>query len=129
MTDVKAPKKAPQQSFRTYSSKLHWRHIPGKDGTTPSGMQYTVSLEQATWFQKQIFIDLNTYKMNYEAKRAVDRVGINPHDLQEKTLEEFKHNAKDENVTDEIIRMRYFHYENRRRKKLKILADYIRNNR
>ena len=67
--------------------------------------------------------------MNYEAKRAVDRVGINPHDLQEKTLEEFKHNAKDENVTDEIVRMRYFHYENRRRKKLKILADYIRNNR
>lgn len=67
--------------------------------------------------------------MNFEAKKAVDRVGINPLDLQEKTLEEFKHQAKDEGVTDEIIEMRYFHHENRRRKKLKILADYIRNNR
>ena len=40
-------------------------------------------------------------------------------------MEEIKYNASS-NDTDEILEMRYNHYETRRRKKLKILADYIK---
>jgi hypothetical protein len=68
--------------------------------------------------------------MYYEAKRALDRVGIIADDLIEKPLEEFQHAAKRERstVTDEVIEMRYRHFENRRRKKLKIVCEYLRTN-
>ena len=56
-------------------------------------------------------------------------MGINPFDLKEKTIEEFKYEAKhDPNATDQVVEIRYIHYESRRRKKLKILAEYLRNN-
>lgn len=56
-------------------------------------------------------------------------MGINPIDLKEKTLEEFKFNSKYEtNATEQVIEIRYIHFESRRRRKLKILAEYIRNN-
>ena len=68
--------------------------------------------------------------MYYEAKRALDRVGINADDLIERPLEEFQYAAKRERqgVTDEVIEMRYRHYEFRRRKKLKIVGEYLRAN-
>jgi hypothetical protein len=44
-------------------------------------------------------------------------------------LDEFKYNAKTEfGVTEQVIEIRYIHFESRRRKKLKILAEYMRNN-
>ena len=66
--------------------------------------------------------------MNLEAKRACVSLAINPHDLHEKTIQEFKYNSKP-GETEKIIEMRYIHFESKRRKKLKILAEYIRNNR
>lgn len=65
--------------------------------------------------------------MNLDAKKACNSVGINMHELNEKTLEEFKHTSKGE--TDKIIEMRFIHQESKRRKKLKIIAEYIKNNR
>jgi hypothetical protein len=56
-------------------------------------------------------------------------VGINAIDLMEKTQEEFNYRARGEKVTPDIISMRYYHFENRRRKKLKIVAEYIKKNR
>ena len=53
-----------------------------------------ISNEQTAWYTKQIFIDPTIQKLSFEAKRACDRVGINPADLKEKTLEEFKFNSK-----------------------------------
>lgn len=50
-------------------------------------------------------------------------------DLREKTLEEFNYHARGEFVTPHIVKMRYFHYENRRRKKIKMIVDYIKENR
>mmetsp|Transcript_17449 Transcript_17449/g.26884 ORF Transcript_17449/g.26884 Transcript_17449/m.26884 type:complete len:84 (+) Transcript_17449:197-448(+) len=56
-------------------------------------------------------------------------MGINPNDLLEKTIEEFKYTARNQKeVTDQIIEMRFGHYEMRRRKKLRILGDYIKAN-
>ena len=68
-------------------------------------------------------------KLTYEAKRAVERVGVNPLDLMEKTIEEFNYKAKGDILTPEIMQIRFYHFENRRRKKLRIVADYIKNNR
>ena len=65
--------------------------------------------------------------MNVEAKKACRVIGIQPQDLQEKTIQEFQYNAKNE--TAKIVEMRYIHHESKRRKKLKILAENIRNNR
>jgi hypothetical protein len=48
-------------------------------------------------------------------------------ELKEKTLEEFKYHAGP-NDSKEILEMRYVHYENRRRKKLKIIVEYIKRN-
>lgn len=71
--------------------------------------------------------------MHLEAKRACERVGVNPQDLVEKQYEQVKYEAKFENksnnITDKIIDMRYYHLESRRRKKLKLVSEYIRNNR
>lgn len=72
-----------------------------------------------------IFVDINTNKLHIEGKKACERVGVNPEDLIEKVMDEFQYNARNEvkPVTDEIIKMRYNHYENRRRKKLKLVFD------
>ena len=68
-----------------------------------------------------------------EARRACERVGVNPQDLVEKPYEQVKYEANSENksnaITDKIVDMRYYHLESRRRKKLKLVAEYIRNNR
>jgi len=67
--------------------------------------------------------------MYYEAKRAIERCGIDVEDLLEKTLEQFNYHALNEFVTPGILKMRYIHHENRRRKKIKMLAEYVRKNR
>ena len=92
--------------------------------------EFTIPLDEALRYQKVIFIDPAINKMYYEAKKAIDRVGINPEDLIERTQEEFEKTAKREKqiVTDEVIEMRYKHFENRRRKKMKIVAEYLRSN-
>lgn len=78
-------------------------------------------------YSKQVFADVASGKLNFEAKRAVERVGVNALDLVEKTEEEFNYKAKGEgDVPAEMVSLRYFHYENRRRKKLKIVAEYLR---
>ena len=93
-------------------------------------IEYAVPLDEVLRYQKVIFIDPSINKMYYEAKKALDRVGINPDDLIEKPKQEFEHAARREKqpVTDEVIEMRYKHYENRRRKKLKIVAEYLKSN-
>ena len=74
-----------------------------------------------------IFIDVNANKLHFEGKKACERVGVNPLDLIEKSMDEFQYNARNQSnqETEEIVRMRYNHYENRRRKKLKIVFDEI----
>lgn len=37
-----------------------------------------ISKEQAQYFQKMIFIDVNTNKLHFDAKKACERVGVNP---------------------------------------------------
>ncbi len=64
--------------------------------------------------------------MNVEAKKACKSMGINLHDLHEVTLLELKNSLNGE--SEKIIEMRYIHKDSNRRKKLKILADYVRNN-
>ena len=87
--------------------------------------QFQITNEMVQWFTKLIFID--NQKMNYDAKKGCKRLGINPLEFKEKTMEEFKYNSK-LGDTDQIIEMRYIHAESQRRKKLKILAEFIRNN-
>jgi hypothetical protein len=77
---------------------------------------------------KTIFADPQFTKLNYEAKKACKKQGIDPNDLNEKTMEEFKYNAGPHD-TDIILEMRYVQYENRRRKKLRILNEFIKRNR
>ena len=76
---------------------------------------------------KQIFADPQCTKLSYEAKKACKKQGIEMIELKEKTLEEFKYNAGP-NDSSEILEMRHVHYENRRRKKLKIIVEYIKRN-
>ena len=76
---------------------------------------------------KTIFADPACTKLNYEAKKACTKNGIDPNDLQEKTIDEFKYNRAP-NETEEILEMRLVHYENRRRKRLKILNEFIKRN-
>lgn len=83
----------------------------------------------AQYYQKQIFIDVNSNKLHIEGKKACERVGVNPEDLIEKVIDEFEYNARSEDVKPEIIKMRYNHYENRRRKKLRIVFEYMTQNR
>ena len=45
---------------------------------------FEISADQASYFTKQVFIDTATLKMHQEAKRACERVGVNPQDLIEK---------------------------------------------
>jgi hypothetical protein len=77
---------------------------------------------------KSIFADPTFTKLNFEAKKACKKQGIEPNELKEKTFEEFKYNAGP-NDTEEILQMRTVHYENRRRKKLRIINDFIKRNR
>ena len=58
--------------------------------------EFQITADEANKFQKQIFIDTSTHKMYYEAKRALDRVGIQVEDLIERPLEEFQFAAKRE---------------------------------
>jgi len=41
------------------------------------------------WYLKLVFIDTGLSKLTYDAKKGCERLGINPNDLFEKTLEEF----------------------------------------
>ena len=77
---------------------------------------------------KSIFVDPQFTKLNCESKKACKKQGIDPLDLIEKTMEEFKYNSGP-NDTDIILEMRFVQYENRRRKKLKILNEFIKRNR
>ena len=76
---------------------------------------------------KTIYADPACTKLNFEAKKACKKNGIDPIDLQEKTIDEFKYKG-DPNETEEILEMRLVHYENRRRKKLKIINEFIKRN-
>lgn len=96
--------------------------------STNQNRQNEITKEMANQFMKQIFADPAYSKLNYEAKKACKKNGLDVEDLQEKTIEEFKYN-RGPNDTDEILEMRHVHYENRRRKKLKIICDFIKRNR
>ena len=109
------------KNAKTFSTRFSaGRGIPFQ---VKSGIE--ISKEMTQYYQKMIFIDISTGKLNNESKKVCDRVGVNPEDLLEKTTEEFEYNARSEQspITDDIIKMRYNHYENRRRKKLKIVFD------
>ena len=60
-----------------------------------------MSAEQAAWYTKQVFIDVEKNKMTYDAKKVCERLGVDPLDLVEKTLAEFKSLSKinNENIT------------------------------
>ena len=75
---------------------------------------------------KQIYVDAVFSKMNADGKKACQALGISPSELQEKTIEEFKYNAA-KGEPDNVIHMRYIHHECKRRKKLKMVSECIRN--
>ena len=59
-------------------------------------MNFEITNEMVTWFNKQIYTDQNNTKMTVDAKKACKIVGIYPHDLHEKTIQEFQYNLKGE---------------------------------
>ena len=66
--------------------------------------EFEINQDLALVYAKQIFADVATGKLTYEAKRAVERVGINALDLIEKTEEEFNYRAQGEKeVTAEMV--------------------------
>ena len=58
-----------------------------------------------------------TKKLTPEAIEACQATGINPEDLNEKTLEQFRKTSE----TAEIAQLRYEHYEKRRKDKAAIV--------
>ncbi|CDW84610.1 UNKNOWN [Stylonychia lemnae] len=83
-----------------------------------------------------IILSLETRKLTDEAVSACNLIGINPQDLYEKyelewlikfsirSFETFKETAENE----EIAQMRFQHFEQRRRNKLKLVSDAINEN-
>eukprot|EP00347_Sterkiella_histriomuscorum_P023386 403334832 len=94
-----------------------------QQGSSPSRYYQTASHGFGKEFErafKKLF-DPQTRKLTDEALSVCIFIGINPNDLYEKSLETFKESAENE----EIAQMRYSHFEQRRRNKLKMVSDAI----
>ena len=105
----------------------------------------TIEHDRITKIMKQVFLPLEenpnylSDRLNYDAQKACYRAGIRVDDLVEKNKEDFYiHNQgmRDQNAllqkmenSDEMVIMRWKHHEMRRRRKLHILWDHIRNTR
>ena len=89
---------------------------------------YEITAEQAALCTRAIFTDLVEKKLTNEAKRVTERLGISVEDLVEKSNQEIKYEARFNaaTLTDDIVRMRAIHFELRRRKKLKLVHDTIK---
>jgi hypothetical protein len=84
-------------------------------------MEKTLSNEKVAYISKNIFID-SSYKLNIDASNACNRSGIRAADLMELSIEEIS-------GPKELQKMRWEAYEIRRRRKLKLLWEYIKDNR
>jgi len=90
--------------MQTYSQKMQSVNSKASPGHLRK-IDFSISQNEAMSYQKQIFIDVSAHKMYFEAKRALDRVGINSEDLIERPLDEFQYAARREKlpVTDDVI--------------------------
>ena len=128
---METPFKTYSSKFYTFSHKLKTNSLHSLEDIEDelAEFNYDVPNDQLHWYTKQIFADVGTMKLYFEAKKALERCGINPSDLKEKCLEEFNYHARNEFVTPDMVKMRYLHFENRRRRKIRTLAEYIKANR
>ena len=66
-------------------------------------------------------------KLSNEAKRACQFIGLNPKNLLIKDFEEVKA-AAEPGLQPKVIEMRFRHLEERRRKRLRFLFEYVKAN-
>ena len=84
-------------------------------------MENTLSNEKVAYVMKNIFLD-GTFKLNQDAQRACKRSGIKVRDLYEMAPSEMQ-------GPKELQKMRWEAYEIRRRRKLKLLWEFIKDTR
>ena len=84
-------------------------------------MEKTLSNDKVAYITKNIFIE-SSQKLNLDASSACQRSGIRAVDLLEKSMEEIS-------GPKELQKMRWEAYEIRRRRKLKLLWEYVKDNR
>jgi hypothetical protein len=84
-------------------------------------MEKTLSNEKVSYIMKNIFLE-GSFKLNFDATRACERTGIRVQDLIERAPSEIK-------GPQELQKMRWEAYEIRRRRKLKLLWEFIKDTR
>jgi len=109
-------------------SRLGSKNNSGLDYLS-KGERFDITDEQTVFYTRMLFNDEQPLlkKLTAEAKKACQFIGLNPKSLIKKDLEEVRSTAEP-GLQPKVIELRFRHLEERRRKRLRFLYEYVKAN-